>query len=57
MKTKDIVKSLRSVLDRDGKKKKGALKKILKKLKRKEIALKKKLGAAQSRKAKKALVA
>ena len=60
MKTKDIVKSLGSALDLDNKKKKkkaDALRKILKKLKRKETNLKERLKGAKSGKEKSALVA
>jgi len=60
MKTKDIVDSLGSALDLDSKKKKkkaDALKKILKKLKKKGIRLKERHKAAKSAKEKKALVA
>jgi hypothetical protein len=59
MKTKDIVKSLGGALDLDSKKKKkkkvDALRKILKKLKKKEIRLKEKHKAAKSGKERKAL--
>jgi hypothetical protein len=57
MKTKDIAKSLRRAVDRDGGKKKGAIKKVLKKLKQKDIKLKKQLDAAKKGKEKKAILA
>ena len=59
MKTKDILRSLGAALDLDGKKKRKveALRKILKKLKKKEINLKEKYKAAKSAKEKKALAA
>ncbi|MDP6788279.1 MAG: hypothetical protein QF830_04660 [Rhodospirillales bacterium] len=60
MKTKDIVKSLGAALDLDNKKKKkkaDALRKILKKLKKKEINLKERRKAAKSGKEKSALAA
>ena len=58
MKTSTVVNSLRDILDLGSKKKKkAALKKILKKLKKKQIGLKKKLAATQGDKGKKALTA
>lgn len=60
MKTKDIIKSLGSTFNIGGKKKKkkiDALKKVLRKLKKKEIRLREKQKAAKSGKEKKALVA
>ena len=60
MKTKDIVKSLGNALGLDSKKKKkklDALRKILKKLKKKEIRLKEKHKVAKSGKERKALAA
>ena len=58
MKSKGIVKSLKNIINISSKKKKrDALKKILKKLKKREITLKKKAGDAKSGKEKNALVA
>lgn len=58
MKTKNIVKALRDILDLDNrKKKKNALVKILKRLKKNETALKKKIGDAKGGKQKKSLLA
>ncbi|MDP6428705.1 MAG: hypothetical protein QGH73_09695 [Rhodospirillales bacterium] len=60
MKTSNIIKSLRDVLDHESgkkKKQKAALKKILAKLRKKEAKLKKKIEGADSDKARKALTA
>jgi hypothetical protein len=54
MKTKGIGKKLRSVID-GGDKKKGALKKVLKKLKKRDLALNGKLKGTKDDKTKKEL--
>lgn len=58
MKTKGIIKSLKNIINLSGKKKKkDSLKKILKKLRKREVMLKKKIEGASGGKEKNALEA
>ena len=57
MKSSKIVKYLQAALDKDNAKKKGALKKIIDKMKKKDRKLKAKLAAAKDEKERAAIVA